>query len=71
MQTMSINVARQFAADRQAEYEGIAARRRLRRLVRRSSRDRANHPQVVRRTPALVLTSHDGSAAKVTTRKVA
>ena len=35
MNAMPINVARQLVADRRASYEGVALRRRLRRLSRR------------------------------------
>jgi hypothetical protein len=38
MQTLSINTAQQLVADRQAGYEGVASRRRLRKLARRNPR---------------------------------
>jgi hypothetical protein len=69
MNHMPINVARQLVADRQASYEGVALRRRLRRLSRRPVYD-APVPRVASEpvpAPAVVtiVESPEQSHAKV------
>lgn len=70
MNAMPINVARQLVADRRASYEGVALRRRLRRLSRRPVYEAPIH-QVASKssvpTPAVVTIaeSPEQSPAKV------
>ncbi len=70
MQSMSMNITQQLVADRHSAYEGVAARRRLRKIARRSTLA-ASSAALVATPPTPHLVVRRTPMARVITRKVA
>ena len=70
MYTTSISTAQQLAADRHASYEGVATRRRLRKLARRTAHSTTTATPEPRFTLRIVR-SRRAAASQPAARKVA